>query len=108
MSTVNGGSLDRVMKLFRGGALTEKVEKQSKMDEIYYKFYNPTGKPLIWDTWMHVKEYRAHELKEMFEEEKFKVVMLKHRNNFSHWKTNIACKLWPHLGEEIIIVGQKV
>jgi hypothetical protein len=44
----------------------------------------------------------------MFEDEKFKVVELKHRNNFSEWKNNLACKIWPHLSEEIIIIGQKV
>lgn len=108
LSTVNGGSLDRVMKLFRGGALTEEVHKYVKMDDMYYKFYNPTGKHMIWDTWMHVKEYRAHELKKMFEQEKFKVIELKHRNNFKHWKTDLMCKFWPHLAEEIIIVGQKI
>ena len=29
MSTVNGGSLDRVLKLFRNGALTEEVQKKT-------------------------------------------------------------------------------
>ena len=108
LSTVNGGALDRVIKLFKGGAITEEVKKNTKMDDLYYKFYNPTGKHMIWDSWMHVKEYRAHELKKMFEDEKFKVVELKHRNNFSEWKNNLACKIWPHLSEEIIIIGQKV
>ena len=48
-----------------------------------------------------------YELKKIFEEVGFKVVKLFHRNNFSHWKQNIACKFWPHLGEEIVIIGQK-
>ena len=108
LSTVNGGALDRVIKLFKGGAITEEVKKNAKMDDLYYKFYNPTGKHMIWDSWMHVKEYRAHELKKMFEDEKFKVVELKHRNNFSEWKNNLACKIWPHLSEQIIIIEQKV
>jgi SAM-dependent methyltransferase len=108
LSTVNGGSLDRVLRLFRNGALTEEVKKNVKMDDLYYKYYNQTGKHLIWDSWMHVKEYRDFELKKMFEAEHFKVIDLKHRNNFQHWKTNLACKFWPHLAEEIIIIGQKL
>ena len=77
------------------------------MGDEYRKFCNPTGKFMIWDSWMHVKEYRDYELKKIFEEIGFKVIKLFHRNNFSHWKQNIACKFWPHLGEEIIIIGQK-
>ena len=107
LSTVNGGSLDRVLKLFRGKALTEEVVEYVDMGDEYRKFCNPTGKFMIWDSWMHVKEYRDYELKKIFEEVGFKVVNLFHRNNFSHWKQNIACKFWPHLGEEIIIIGQK-
>lgn len=107
LSTVNGGSLDRVMKLFRGGALTEEVKEYEDMGEEYRKFCNPTDRYMIWDSWMHVKEYRAHELKKIFEDSGFKVVKLFHRNNFQHWKQNLASKLWPHLSEEIIIVGQK-
>ena len=57
---------------------------------------------------MHVKEYRDYELKKIFEDCGFKVVKLKHRNNFQNWKTNLICKFWPHLAEEIIIVGQKL
>lgn len=108
LSTVNGGSLDRVMKLFRGAALTEEVKKFVDMGEEYNKYCNPTGKYMIWDSWMHVKEYRDFELKKIFEECGFKVVKLFHRNNFSHWKTNMMCKWKPYLGEEIIIIGQKV
>lgn len=107
LSTVNGGSLDRVAKLFRGGAITEEVVEYADMGEEYNTYCNPSGRYMIWDSWMHVKEYRAHELKKIFEACGYKVVLLKHRNNFSHWKTNIACKMWPHLAEEIVIVGQK-
>ena len=107
LSTVNGGSLDRVMKLFRGGSVTEEVREFVDMGEEYRLYCNPSGKYMIWDSWMHVKEYRAYELKKIFEDCGFKIVTLKHRNNFSHWKTNLACKIWPHLAEEIIIVGQK-
>lgn len=107
LSTVNAGSFDKVLKLFRGGAITEKVNKKARMSEDYYQYYNQTGRHMIWDDWMHVKEYRAHELKEMMESEGFKVVKLFHRNNFRHWKNDLVCKLWPHLSEEIIIVGQK-
>lgn len=107
LSTVNGGSLDRVIKLFRGGAITEEVKEFVEMGEVYNKYCNPVGRYMIWDSWMHVKEYRDFELKKMFEEVGFKVVLLKHRNNFQNWKQNLLCKIWPHLAEEIIIVGQK-
>ena len=63
LSTVNGGSLDRVLKLFRGKALTEEVVEYVDMGDEYRKFCNPTGKFMIWDSWMHVKEYRDYELK---------------------------------------------
>jgi len=108
LSTVNGGAFDKVLKLFRGGALTEEVTKTAGIDKSFYEYHNTTNKHMIWDNWMHVKEYRAHELVKIFESEKFKVVDVRHRNNFKHWKTQLACKIWPHLGEEIIVVGQKV
>lgn len=107
LSTVNGGSFDRVLKLFRGGAVTEEVKEFVEMGEEYRQFCNPSGRYMIWDSWMHVKEYRAHELKKIFEDCGFKVALVKHRNNFSHWKTNLACKIWPHMAEEIVLVGQK-
>ena len=108
LSTVNGGSFDRVIKLFRGKAVTEEVREYVEMGEEYKKYCNPTGRYMIWDSWMHVKEYRDYELKKIFEDCGFKVVKLKHRNNFQNWKTNLICKFWPHLAEEIIIVGQKL
>ena len=37
---------------------------------------------MIWDSWMHVKEYRDYELKKIFEDVGFEVVKLFHRNNF--------------------------
>jgi len=107
LSTVNGGSLDRVLKLFRGGALTEEVKEYVDMGEEYRQYCNPTGRYMIWDSWMHVKEYRAYELKKIFEAVGFEVVQLRHRNNFQHWKSKLACFFWPHLAEEIIIVGRK-
>ena len=108
LSTVNGGSLDRVMKLFKGNAITDEVLEHVDMGEEYVKYCNPSGKYMIWDNWMHVKEYRDYELKKIFEDVGFEVIKLFHRNNFSHWKQNLACKIWPHLSEEIIIVGQKL
>ncbi len=108
LSTVNGGSFDRVLKLFRGGAITEEVQEFVDMGEEYNKFCNPSGRYMIWDSWMHVKEYRVHELKKIMEQVGFKVVLTKHRNNFQHWKNNLICKVWPHLSEEIVIVGQKL
>ncbi len=107
LSTVNGGSSDRVLKLFRGGALTDEVQEYVDMGEEYRLYCNPSGRYMIWDSWMHVKEYRAHELKKIFEDCGYKVVTLKHRNNFKNWKTSLLCKIWPHLAEEIIIIGQK-
>lgn len=107
LSTVNAGSLDKVIKLFRGGTNSEKVNKKTHMSEEYYQYYNQTGRHMIWDDWMHVKEYRVHELITMMESEKFKVVKSFHRNNFKHWKNDLMCKLWPHLSEEIIVIGQK-
>jgi len=109
LSTVNGGSLDRVLRLFRGGTVTEEVKKETNNEfyEDYCKYYNPTGRYMIWDDWMHVKEYTAPELKKIFEAEKFEVVDLRFRNNFIHWKSKLACRFKPHLAEEIIIVGRK-
>lgn len=108
LSTVNASAFNTVLKHFRGQAITEEVVKNANMSEEYYKYCNPTGRHLIWDNWMHVKEYTISELKKIFEDEKFKVVEMKHRNNFSHWKLNLACKFFPHLSEEIIIIGQKI
>lgn len=107
LSTVNACSFDRVLKHFRGKAITEEVVKTANMSEEYYKYCNPTGRQMIWDSWMHVKEYTLPELKKIFEDEKFKVVEMKHRNNFKNWKLNLACFFSPHLSEEIIIIGQK-
>ncbi len=107
LSTVNAGSLDKVIKLAKGQAITDEVKKFVEMGEDYKKYCNPSGKYMIWDSWMHVKEYRAFELKKIFEEENFKVIKLFHRNNFKNWENDIICKIWPHLSEEIIIVGKK-
>jgi SAM-dependent methyltransferase len=108
LSTVNGGSLDRVLKLFRGGAITEEVLEYVQMSEEYKVYCNPTGRYMIWDSWMHVKEYRDFELKKIFEDCGYEVIKLFHRNNFKHWKTELVCKIWPHLSEEIIIIiGKK-
>ena len=96
------------MKLFKGNAITDEVLEHVDMGEEYVKYCNPSGKYMIWDNWMHVKEYRDYELKKIFEDVGFEVIKLFHRNNFSHWKQNLVCKIWPHLSEEIIIVGQKL
>ena len=107
LSTVNGGSLQNVMKLFRGGAITEEVQEFVDIGEVGKLYCNPNNDYMIFDSWMHVKEYRDFELKKIFNDCGFKVVKLIHRNNFKHWKQNLASKVWPHLSEEIIIVGQK-
>jgi hypothetical protein len=107
LSTVNGGSIDRVLKLFRGGAVTEEVKEFEDMGDEYRKYCNTSNRYMIWDSWMHVKEYRDFELKKIFVDCGYKVVQLRHRNNFKNWKQTLACSIWPHLSEEIIIVGQK-
>ena len=107
LSTVNGGSLMNILQLIKGKAITDEVHKFVDMGEEYNTYCNPSGRYMIWDSWMHVKEFRAYELKKIFEFEGFEVVDLKHRNNITEWKSNLLCKVWPHLSEEIVIIGKK-
>lgn len=108
LSTVNVSSLQNVMSLFRGQSITGKVNK--KTDPGFAdvaKSWNTSGKHLIWDDWMHVKEYTIPELTEMLKSENFKIVETKYRNNFRHWKQDLITKIYPHLSEEIIVIAQK-
>jgi len=108
LSTVNGSSFDRVMELFKGKAITGKVSQNvSAGFKEVLKDFNKTDMHQIWDDWMHVKEYTKPELEEMFVNAGFKISKSYYRNFFSHWKRNLAIKLYPHLSEEIIIVGEK-
>lgn len=108
LSTVNVSSLQNVMSLFRGQPITGKVNKLTDPGFVNVaKSWNNSGNHLIWDDWMHVKEYTIPELKEMLQSEKFKVVEGKYRNNFRHWKQDLITKVYPQLSEEIIMIAQK-
>tara|TARA_B100000795_G_scaffold205792_1_gene159292 strand:- start:8074 stop:8760 length:687 start_codon:yes stop_codon:yes gene_type:complete len=107
LSTVNGGSLMNLIELAKGKALTGEVHKFVDMGEEYRTFCNPSGRYMIWDSWEHVKEYRDFELKKMFESEGFEIISLKHRNNITEWKSTLLSNFWPHLSEEIVIIGRK-
>lgn len=108
LSTVNVSSLLNVMSLFRGKPITGKVNKQTDAGfSKVAKSWNNSNNHLIWDDWMHVKEYTIPELTEMLKSEKFNIVEAKYRNNFHHWKQDILTKFYPHLSEEIIIIAQK-
>ncbi len=108
LSTVNGCSFERVMELFRGKNIVQKVTKDLDpgFKDVVLDF-NTTGQRQIWDDWMHVKEYTKPELEEMFSNAGFKIHQSFYRNNYPHWKKNMVIKFYPHLSEEIIIVGQK-
>ena len=109
LSTVNGSSFERVVQLFRGNPIVGRVSKE--LDDGFkevVKDFNKTDMHQIWDDWMHVKEYTKPELEEMFRNSGFKIHASYFRNNYSHWKKNLAIKFYPHLSEEIIVVGQKV
>jgi hypothetical protein len=56
---------------------------------------------------MHVKEYTKPELEEIFTESGFKVRKSFYKNEFHHWKRDLVIKRYPHLSEEIIIIGEK-
>lgn len=108
LSTVNGCSFERVLQLFRGQHITERVTPF--LDEGFkevVKDFNKTDMKMIWDDWMHVKEYTKPELEAIFKEVGFKVKYAQHRTLYPNWKKNIFVKLYPHLADEIIIVGEK-
>ncbi len=111
LSTVNASSLTNVMKLFRGNSVTEKVNKVpswSKPGGSIMTPWNKSGRPHIWDDWMHVKEYNLNELTTIFKEEGFEIEESYHQNFHVHWKKSIMCKFWPHLSDECVVIGKKV
>ena len=110
ISTVNGSSLSRVMKLFRGQPVTGKVSKSSdpnNFTNVYLRTRLGIDRHLTYSDWMHVKEYTKPELEEMMIAEGFKIHKSFWRNNFNHWKQKMASSFRKSLSEEIIIIGQK-
>lgn len=108
LSTVNGTSFDRVMNFYKGKPIVEKVSKN--LDPGFNdvaKDFNKTGLRMIWDDWMHVKEYTKPEIEEIFTQSGFNIYKSFYRNSFSHWKRDLVIKFRPHLSEEIIVVGVK-
>lgn len=113
LSTVNGTSYDRVLKFMRGRPIVEKVSREVGVG---YKHiageWNRTGMPQIWDDWMHVKEYTRPEIEEIFKGSGFQIVKSEHRNNTPEWnrifwKKNLVVRFFPHLMDEIVVIGRK-
>lgn len=110
LSTVNGSSLSRVMKLFRGQPITGKVTKHPQpgnTSNVYLSRMLGLEHHMTVADWMHVKEYTKPELEEMLVSENFKIHKSFWRNNFKHWKQRLASWYRPSLSEEIIIIAQK-
>jgi SAM-dependent methyltransferase len=110
LSTVNGSSLTRVLKLFRGQPVTGKVTKkgaENNITNVYLSKILGIERHMTYSDWMHIKEYTKPELEEMLKSEGFKIHKSIWRNNFKHWKQNLASKYRPSLSEEIIIIAQK-
>jgi len=113
LSTVNAGSYMRVMQLFNGQHISERVPpKENPIFVERAKEWNRTGLQQIWDDWMHVKEYTLPEIKELFTATGFKIVKAEHRNNHpewnrTFWKKNLAIKLKSNLADELVVIGQK-
>ena len=111
LSTVNGSSMSRVMKLFRGQPITGKVTKETNPDNftnVYMSRILGIERHLTVSEWMHVKEYTKPELEEMLISENFKIHKSFWRNNFNHWKQRLASSYRKSLSEEIVIIAQKV
>lgn len=113
LSTVNAAAFQRVLDLFRGRSVTERVPPQLSSRALdISKDWNRTGIPQIWDDWMHVKEYTLPELQEMFRQTGFQVVRADFRNNSPHWdrstwKRNVVLRLFPRMADELVIIGRK-
>ena len=71
------------------------------------KDFNKTDMKQIWDDWQHVKEYTKEELEEIFKVVGFKVKKCFYRNLYPNFIKNTVLKLFPHLADEIIIIGGK-
>ncbi|MBD3636697.1 MAG: methyltransferase domain-containing protein [Crocinitomicaceae bacterium] len=110
ISTVNGSSLSRVMKLFRGEPITGKVTKEPASHNptnVYLSRILGIDRHMTYSDWMHIKEYTKPELEEMLKSEGFKIYKSVWRNNFKHWKQRLASAYRKSLSEEIIIIAQK-
>ncbi|MEX1002111.1 MAG: methyltransferase domain-containing protein [Crocinitomicaceae bacterium] len=110
ISTVNGSSLSRAMKLFRGHPVTGKVNKTSdpnNFTNVYLNKMMGINRHLTYSDWMHVKEYTKPELEEMLKSEGFKIHKSIWRNNFKHWKQRLASGFRKSLSEEIVIIAKK-
>ncbi|MDF2437013.1 MAG: hypothetical protein K0Q95_1389 [Bacteroidota bacterium] len=108
LSTVNATDYYKVLKFMKGTPIVEKVSKN--MDEGFKDVavdFNKTGMRQIWDDWMHVKEYTKNEIDELFKNSGFVIEKSFYRNNFSHWKKDLIIKMFPHLSEEIVVIGRK-
>ena len=113
LSTVNATSYERVVSFMRGLPVVERVppDVTSLYAEIS-KEWNRTGMRQIWDDWMHVKEYTLKEVETIMRKSGFEVVSATRRNNIPEWsrvfwKKNLAIKFFPHLADEVIVVGRK-
>jgi 2-polyprenyl-3-methyl-5-hydroxy-6-metoxy-1,4-benzoquinol methylase len=108
LSTVNGTDINRVMDFMKGKPVVQKVSKDLApgFNDVTQDF-NSTGMRQIWDDWMHVKEYTKPEIDELFINSGFQLEKSFYRNNFKHWKKDIFIKLFPHLSEEIVVIGRK-
>lgn len=113
LSTVNGASFERVMQLYRGEAIVERVPPKLAQRALdISKDWNRTDIPQIWDDWMHVKEYTLKEIKELFTNSGFQLVRASYRNNSpgwsrAHWKKNLVLKFLPRMADELVVIGRK-
>ncbi|MCG8574354.1 MAG: class I SAM-dependent methyltransferase [Flavobacteriales bacterium] len=110
ISTVNGSSLSRVMKLFRGQPITGLVTKEAdpnNFTNVYLSRMLGIDRHMTVSDWMHVKEYTKPELEQMLIAENFKIHKSIWRNNFTHWKQRLASAYRKSLSEEIVIIAQK-
>jgi SAM-dependent methyltransferase len=113
LSTVNATAYARVVSFMRGNPIVENVPK--KVTKTYVDIcleWNRTGIRQIWDDWMHVKEYTRNEVETIMRNSGFEVVRSMHRNNTpewtrAFWKKNLAIKFFPHLADEVIVIGRK-
>lgn len=113
LSTVNGTSYHRVAAFAKGRPVVEKVSPEVHAGyRTISGAWNRTDMPQIWDDWMHVKEYTRREIEELFTRSGFEVVISKHVNNNpgwtrANWKQQVAVGFFPHLADEIVVVGRK-
>lgn len=108
LSTVNATAFERVLGFMKGKPVVEPISKGTLPEgSDYIADFNKTGLKQIWDDWMHVKEYTKDEIENIFRNAGFEIERSFHRNNYTHWKKNWIIKLFPHLSEEIVVIGRK-